>query len=60
LHDLASIGDDRVDSRNDTIDHDVEQQAWLGRRRPAEYPCSTHFTGSVVEGGVTVAALPAL
>ncbi len=58
LHDLASVGEDRVGGRGDILDHDVEEQTRLRGRCPPEYPCAAHFAGRVVEGAMTLAALP--
>ncbi len=41
LHDFASVGDYGVDGPCDAVDHDVEEEARLRRRRPAERWIST-------------------
>src|SRR5205807_1913125 len=58
LHELASVGNDGVHGRGHAINHDVEEQARFGRRRPAGHPRAAHFAGRVIECGVTIAPLP--
>ena len=54
----AAIGNDRVHSRSRAIDHDVNENAGLGRRWTPEYPPAAHLSGSIVKRGLAVAALP--
>src|ERR1700682_1053127 len=58
LHELAAVGKDGVDGRGHAVDHEVDEQARLRRRRPADYPRAAHFAGRIVECDVTIAALP--
>jgi hypothetical protein len=52
------VCDDEVDGRGDAVDHDVDQQAELRRRRPTNDPRAAHLARRIVERGVTVAAPP--
>src|SRR6266852_7660956 len=58
LHDLATIGDDSVNGRGHTIDHDVQEEARRSARWASEHPCAAHFSYGVVEGCAAVAAFP--
>ena len=58
LHELAAVGDDGVNRRGDTVDHDVEQQPRRRRGRPAADPGAAHFASRIVERGGAVAPLP--
>ena len=58
MHDLAALGDERLDGRGDAVDQDVDEQAGIRRRRPAGDPRAAHFAGGVVERGGAVAPPP--
>jgi hypothetical protein len=57
LDDLAAVGEDCFDRRGNAVDHDVDQQTWLGRRRSTVHPSSAHLTRTVVESGVSITPL---
>src|SRR6267143_1986405 len=57
LHDLASVGYDRVHGGGDAVNHDVNEQTGLWRRRPTGHPGAADLTDSVVEGGLPVTSL---
>ena len=58
LHEFAPVGDDGVNRRGDTVDHDVDQQPGRCRRRPAEDPRPAHCASCIVERNRAVAPLP--
>src|SRR2546429_2442423 len=60
LHDLSAVCNDRVDRRRDAIDHDVDQQADLDHRFPAEHPSATHFAHRIIKRNCAVAACPGI
>src|SRR5512141_983779 len=42
LNDLATVGLHRIARRGDAVHHDVDEQTWRIRRRPAESKRATH------------------
>src|SRR5882724_614134 len=58
LHDLTSTCNHRVYSCGNTVNHDVDQQAGLHRRFPADHPGAAHLANCIVKGDVAVTALP--
>src|SRR5205823_5571072 len=60
LHDLAAIRDDRVHRDCDAVYHDVEEQAGVRRRCPAQDPGTAYLAGGVIERNRAIAALSQL
>jgi hypothetical protein len=58
LHDLAAARAHRVACRGDAVDHHVEQQAGVRRRRRAGRPRAADLVDAVVERDVALAAAP--
>src|ERR1022692_3931782 len=57
LQDLTAAGNNRIARRRDAVHHDVDQQAGLSRRLPAQHPSAADFTHTVIESRGAVAAL---
>src|SRR4030095_428407 len=57
LDDVAPLGCDGVNSRRDTIDHDVDEKARFSGRGASRTPRPADLPKAVVEGGVAVAPL---
>src|SRR6266705_2498649 len=60
LHDLTAVRLDCFDSGGDAVNHDVDQQAGLGHRLPAQEPCTAHFAYRVIKSDSSIAARPDL
>jgi hypothetical protein len=58
LHDLATLGDDGIDSRRNTVTPDIDQQPWSACRRSASYPSATHCPSGIVERCGAITPLP--
>jgi hypothetical protein len=57
LHNLATMGDDCLQSRLYTIDHHVNEKAGNGRRRSSLNPGTAYFADAIIEGSRAVTAL---
>jgi hypothetical protein len=58
LHDLATLGDNGIDSRSNTVTPDIDQQPWRACRRSTSDPSATHCAGGIVESCGAIAPLP--
>jgi hypothetical protein len=57
LYELAAIGNNGVNRRGDTVNHDVDQQTSLDHWLPADYPCAADFAHRVVKSSAAVVGL---
>src|ERR1051325_179736 len=60
LHDLAAVGQDRVDRSSHAVAHDVDQQTGCRRCGPPGHPGTADLAYTIVECGFPITATPDL
>jgi len=58
VHDFSSVGDDRVNTGRNAVNHDVKEKARICGGWAPEYPGAAHFASRIVKGDGAITAFP--